>query len=114
MTRDSATAAVSTTHLKVVECSCCGEAVPNTKKHNVAFGTGKCDTGFGQCRKCFGDPKAQTFKEKIGWGLQMFYEARFDVIREKLNETNRQKWDKLSYERKCYFIAGLVEEGKMI
>ena len=97
-----------------VECSCCGKSIPNTKKHNVAHGTGKCDKGFGHCRECFGDPKADSFKKQLGWGMQMFYEARFDTVRKALSPENVEKWDKLSYEKKCLMIAGLVEKGAMI
>lgn len=99
--------AVGVQEIKLLTCSCCGSGFYGLQDVSA-------DEGFGYCSKCGGDPEAKSFKKRIGWGLATFYEARFDIVRERLNEENRKKWDVLRYSRKCAFISNQVENGKMI
>ena len=46
--------------------------------------------------------------------MKMFYDARVDILKEKLDEDNLEKFKVLSYQRKCAIIADMVEKGYMI
>lgn len=105
----------------MLSCSCCGKGIRDNAEENVSFGKVPYpdDTGFGMCRECGGDDKAdistdEGWKKRIGWGLRMFYEARFDIVRKRLSEEARKKWDASSYRKKCLIIAEFVREGLMI
>jgi len=109
-------------------CSCCGEPVLDTSEENVAHGEKPypCDTGFAHCTNCFGDrtttlppptaPKKRerAVKRKLGWAMACFFEARFDIVRAKLNPEQQAKWDGFSYEQKCTMVASFVKKGWMI
>lgn len=100
----------------MLTCSCCGSGVTcddNVVKDQVPY---PFDEGYGLCIECGGDDKADTstldgFKRALGWQKCMFYEARFSVVRDALNEQNKQKWDKLSYAKKCHIVHDFVEKG---
>ena len=72
------------------------------------------DVGYGMCEDCGGNPRARSFKKRIGWAGRVFFEARFGAVRDALSEKNKKKWDKLNYNQKCYFITKMIEEGLMI
>ncbi len=114
-------------HNELLECSCCGTGVHHNTQENVAYGEKPYpyDTGYGMCRECGGDDNVAAgkkvsemteaqFKKRLGWGKQVFFEARFDNVRKNLSPDNQEKWDKLDYKKKVYFVTKLVEEGKMI
>ena len=94
-----------------VVCSCCGKLIP--QEENVDTGHGQ-DIGFGMCKACGGDPAADTFRKKIGWGLAMFYDARMPIIRAKLTSQNQVKWDAMAYEKRCFFVSMQIKKGRMI
>ena len=97
-------------------CSCCGNGLGNNAKENVAFGQEPYpfDEGFGMCRDCGGDPEGDTIRKKMGWATATFCEARFNVLRSRLNEKNRTKFDACSYEKKCLLILSAVEDGYLV
>ena len=102
-----------------IVCSCCGASIRNTAEENVGFGEVPYphDQGTGMCRNCGGDDRidAETdFKRRIGWAMCVFFEARFDLFRTRLSETNRAKWDALSYEKRCNAIARAVHKGLLV
>lgn len=45
---------------------------------------------------------------------QMFYEARFPIVRDSLKPENRDKWDRWTYEQKALFVARMVRKGVII
>jgi len=85
-------------------CSCCG-------KYYKGYYDGTCDTGYGYCKNCGGDPESKDIKKQMGWGMRAYCEARFPILREALNEKNRKKFDECSYEKKCYLVLNAVEKG---
>ena len=97
-------------------CSCCGTGLSheeNVAKDKVPY---PYDEGYGMCVSCGGDTTADTsteegIKKRLGWGLQTFYEARFDLVRKNLNEKNREKWDKCTYAKKVYIVMDFLEKG---
>lgn len=100
----------------MVTCSCCGHGITDEQNVDHRKIPYPHDEGFGMCIPCGGDSKAdistdEGFKKRIGWGMQMFYEARFDLIRNNLNEKNKEKWDKLTYRKKCFIIIDFMEKG---
>lgn len=107
-----------------VKCSCCGEYVPDTPEANVHYGQVPYpdDIGFGLCRRCGGDSTVEVkdprdeaaIKRRLGWAATTFYEARFDTIRNALNEKNRAKWDGCSYTMKVQMVIKAVENGWII
>jgi hypothetical protein len=53
-------------------------------------------------------------RRRLGWQRTMFCEARFDVIRQKLNPQNQEGWDRLSFAKKCLVVMDFVKKGYMI
>lgn len=90
---------------ELAACGCCGNFV------EVPVGTCWEDV---YCKDCMGNPEARSFRKKIGWAGQMFYEARFDVVRKQLSPESQAKWDKCSYAKKCSIIGHFIEKGLMI
>lgn len=91
--------------MKTGFCGCCGHAVEvedNVNSEDV------------YCQDCMGYGNSKNFKRAIGWAGKVFFGARFPVIRKNLKQKNRPKWDKLSYPRKCSFVAKMIEQGAMI
>ena len=86
-------------------CGCCGNSVQVDDDVNGE------DV---YCEGCMGNPRARNFKKRIGWAGQMFFEARFDIIRKSLKPENQAKWDSFNYERKCNIIGKAIERGLMI
>jgi len=89
---------------QLLTCSCCGKLFEGVQDPAD-------EIGFGMCPECGGDPEAKDFKKKIGWAGQVICEARFDIIRKNLSPKNRQRWDKLSYKKKCLFVFKAMEKG---
>ena len=97
---------MQTQETKTVSCGCCGGPVKVAEEVNAE------DV---YCNRCMGSPKAKTFKGSIGWAGKMFFEARFNVVRNNLSkEEHKLKWDSMSYEKKCSFIGKMIEKGVMI
>lgn len=57
-----------------------------------------------------------TYKSKseMDWAARSFFEARFDVVGDALNDENSARWGALSYMAKCGFISRQIEAGNMI
>lgn len=86
-------------------CSSCGKL----------FKTDETETEGVYCKDCNGYPTSRKIKRRIGKNGQMFFEARFDIVRDRLGkEENKKKWDKMSYEEKCVMITKLIQKGLMI
>lgn len=110
---------------EILICSCCGKGIEDTPEQNTVHGQVPYphDTGFGMCVECGGDKTIgndyanmteEQFKKRLGWGMKMFYDARIEILQEKLSEENAEKFKALSYQRKCAIIAQMVEKGYMI
>ena len=102
------------TMAEVLSCTCCGNGLLDTPEENVDYGQNSYDTGFGMCRECGGDPEAQDIRKQMGWAATTFYDARIDILQEKLNEKNLAKFNALSYKKKVAIIARMIEKGAMI
>ena len=106
---------------KVLACSCCGTGVShaeNTVRDEIPY---PFDEGFGMCVPCGGDENIEmtdeeTVKKRLGWAKCMFFEARFDIVREQLqmaNPASAKKFDSISYIKKCAFVSELLEKGML-
>jgi len=108
-------------------CTCCGSGVRDTPDENASHGESPYphDNGFGLCVECGGDKSAGAgkpardltdaeVKKRLGWQGTIFYEARIAVVRERLNDANRAKFDAMTYGKKVVVVAGLVEKGVLI
>ena len=96
-----------------LRCSCCHTLIADTPEQNACFGMQPYphDDGFGECRKCYGDPAAKEFRDQLGWVGRTFYDARIEIVRELLSPQKRKAFDELSYERKVIFIGRALERG---
>jgi len=106
-----------------VTCSCCGKGIADTPEENLDHATRGQDTGYGNCRECFGEPPAKgervtmdeaTVKRRLGWAGRTFYESRFDTVRKSLTPDNQAKWDACAYGKKVLIISQLIEKGRAI
>jgi hypothetical protein len=99
-----------------VTCSCCGELIENSADKNACFGIEPYphDEGFGECFDCAGDPRSDDIRTRLGWMGRTFYEARMDIVRERLTPEKRAKFDAMDYERKVGFIGRCIERGLLI
>lgn len=99
-----------------VKCSCCGELIENSADKNACFGIEPYphDEGFGECFDCAGDPHANDIRTRLGWAGRTFYEARMDIVRERLKPETRAKFDAMDYEKKVVFIGRCIEWGLLI
>jgi hypothetical protein len=108
-----------------LSCSCCGKGVEDTPEDNVAHGEVPYpyDTGFGMCVECGGDrtisaeeaaKDEKDLRKKMGWAGTMFFDARGDTLREKLNEETLPKFEALPYRKKVAVISKMIEKGHMI
>jgi hypothetical protein len=97
-------------------CSCCRTFIADTPEENVCFGIQPYphDDGFGECRKCFGNPAAKEFREQLGWAGRTFYDSRIEIVRGCLSPQKQKEFDELSYERKVIFIGRALERGLLI
>lgn len=97
-------------------CSCCGNGLLNTEEQNAHFGIVPYpnDEGFGMCLECGGDPKAASLRKKMGWAKVSFFDARVEILQEKMNPDNAVKFEAMSYAKKCVLITRLIERGSMI
>lgn len=113
-----------TTEREWVQCSCCGKDVLDTPETNLDYHDRLQDTGFGRCTECFGDPKPlpkkkglpseSQCKKRLGWAGQMFYESRFEAIRDKLTPENQAKWDACPYAKKILIVGQFIKKGQMV
>lgn len=117
-----------------MSCDCCGKAIPDTPEENVDHTARGCEVGFGLCRECGGYPEEaldlvalaanseidlrtgwpKDLSRKFGRNGVVFYEARFDVLREKLNEANRARFEAMTLTQKIATVYGLIQRGAMI
>jgi hypothetical protein len=97
-----------------VKCSCCGELIRNSPEENNDFGQNSYDEGFGMCFRCGGDPNSEDFRTRLGWGGQLFFDARIKEVREWLNPKNRAKFDVMDYELQVALVSRLIGRGIMI
>lgn len=102
--------------LEYVACSCCGSGIKNDADENAHFGIVPypVDEGFGMCLECGGDQKAASLRKKMGWAKVSFFDARIEMLREKMNPENLAKFIEMTYARKCWLITKLIERGSMI
>ena len=103
-------------HGEWLNCGCCGNAIRNLPDQNAHYSREPYpdDAGYGMCLECGGDPASDDVKKRMGWTMVMFCEARFEVIRKALNDSNKAKWDASSFEKKCALVVRLVEKGSII
>jgi hypothetical protein len=99
-----------------ITCYYCGLLIRNNVQENVHYGESPYpdDEGFGLYVQCGGDKNASDIRKRLGWAGQTFYDARIEVLSNNLCPENKAKFEALSYERKVYVIARLIERGKMI
>jgi hypothetical protein len=104
-------------------CTCCGRGLEDTPEQNVAHGETPYpyDTGFGMCVECGGDKTIpfdakdeKALRKRMGWASTMFFDARIDILREKLNPENLERFEALPYAKKVAVITRMVEKGVMI
>ena len=98
----------------MVSCSLCGKLILDTPEENQDFEVRACDDGFGMCKNCGGDPAATKFWKKHGWAARSFYEARFEIVADKLSPEHAATFNSWKVERKVAYIARLIEKGIMI
>lgn len=92
-------------------CSCCGAGFDASTDQAEP---GEHDAGFGVCMGCGGNPKARKPRKRAGWAYCAFIDARIPVLREQLNETNRARFDGMSWEAQGRIIEKMIERGAMI
>ncbi len=111
-----------------LSCTCCGKYVLNTPENNVCYHDEPYpqDTGFGQCRECFGHASEETtfgdlskmsdeeVWKFLGWAEETFYKSRIEILTEKLNEKNATKFQAMPLWRKIRTIQHAIEKGMMI
>lgn len=100
---------------ELLSCSCCGAGVHDTPEENASHGEVPYphDTGYGMCLGCGGNPNGKTTKERMGWGMTCFFEARIAKLAAALNEKNRKHFLGLSFAKQCRVIEKAVTEGMM-
>lgn len=115
-------------HMTWIICSCCGKGHQDTPEENVDFHTRGQDKGFGLCVDCYGQPESdfQDIKEAeeqggeaaveklMGWANWTFYQARFTILSDALNEENQVKFEALPIWKKVSLIQDAIKEGMMI
>lgn len=96
-----------------VICSCCGAIVADTAAENVEHGQlpSPGDRGTGICRDCGGDPEAETPRQRLGFAVTAFVDARIPFVAERLSRDNRQRFFAMPYEEQAEFILRLVAKG---
>ena len=111
---------------RYLSCSCCGCEVINEPGENVYLHEPEgspypSDDGFGMCKPCGGDPAAdssdlsdENVRKRLGYAGTIFYDARIDLLTEKLNDTNRAKFEKMAYASKVALVISAVEDGLII
>ena len=92
-------------------CSCCGRYLNEDENASAGQIPYPHDNGYGLCLSCGGDRSSEDFKTRIGYTGQIFYESRFKVVRDNLDESKQKRFDEMSYERKCILIGTLIEKG---
>lgn len=107
--------------IDVLVCAHCGCLIRNDSIENVSFRESPYphDEGYGCCRICGGDrtvlgDSLEAIKKRLGLNAVTFYEARFEMLREKLSPANREKFEAMDYVRKTDLVACLIERGAMI
>lgn len=101
-------------------CSCCGAGIRDTKRENVSHGMIPYphDLGFGMCRECGGDDEAEgdddaAVRRRLGWAGEMFYDARIEIVQEKLSAPNAEKFRAMPLRRKIAFVNKAIGRGLM-
>jgi hypothetical protein len=97
-----------------VVCGHCGKAIEDTPGANVDYQSRGCDAGIGICRECGGDPTAKSTRRKMGDNLTSFIDHRIPIVRDRLNEANRAKFEAMPYEQQAKVIIRMVERGLLI
>lgn len=97
----------------LLRCSFCGGSVRNTAEENAAL---ECtpypfDEGVGVCRRCGGDPNAETDEERLGHALTAFVRARVPVIAARLGSANRVKFLAMPIAKQAHVVYGLLKAG---
>ena len=109
--------------MEYIECSCCGKSIKNTKKENAHYGQTSADSiGYGMCVGCGGDVSVQVHdindeeavRRKIGWGGEIFYDARIETLEKSLKEDKLAKFKAMPYGKKILIIHKMCEKGLMI
>lgn len=96
-----------------LSCTFCGGLITDTAEDNLAHGIDPSpfDEGRGLCRRCGGDPKAETAEGRIGDAMLMFVRARVRVVAERLSSAHRARFLAMPLEEQARVITGLVERG---
>jgi len=96
-------------------CTCCGNTIANTLAENAWFGEVPYpgDAGTGMCWKCGGDPEAKSSRERLGFAVTTFVDARIPFVAERLSKTNRRRFFAMPYEDQAEFIMRLVKKGHL-
>ena len=108
-----------------LSCTCCGSGLKNTPEENACYNESPYpqDTGFGQCRSCFGQDKNDlTFEDLEGltekelWAFlgsveAQFYKTRFELMSKALNEKNSAEFESFPLVQKFYFVQQAVLDG---
>jgi hypothetical protein len=75
------------------------------------------------CVECGGDKTIpieeankdeKALRKKMGWASDTFFDARVDILREKLSPESAEKFMALPYRKKVYVITKMIEKGLMI
>lgn len=96
-----------------VVCTCCGASVADNAKENAWHGETPYpgDAGTGMCRKCGGDPEADSPRARLGFAVTCFVDARITYVAERLSRENRKRFFAMPYEEQAEFILRLVGKG---
>ncbi len=93
--------------------SCCGASIANNARENAWHGEVPYpgDTGTGMCRMCGGDPEAKSPRQRLGFAVTCFVDARIPFVAERLSRENRKRFFAMPYEEQAEFIFRLVAKG---
>jgi len=99
-----------------LDCGFCGCGIRNNPEENVVFHADPYpkDEGYGVCRSCGGDPKANNIRDQMGSANTLFFDVRIKKLKEVISEKNRKHFDSLSYEDQCLVIGRYIKAGLMI
>ena len=59
------------------------------------------------------DKTQDEFKRQLGGAAIIFYETRFNIIRNAFKADLKQKWDRTPYKKKVLFIDRQIKAGRM-
>lgn len=94
-------------------CTCCGRAILDTAAENVWDGEVPYpgDLGTGLCRGCGGDPDAEDPRERLGFAVTAFVDARIPIVAARLSPKNCGHFLVLPYEEQVRMVLTLVARG---